>query len=58
MGKLVLRLCICIFLLLDCFYSLNSNSSHRNLMLGEALWHLNASKVMKALDENRELPKQ
>lgn len=46
------------FLLLDCFYLLNLNPSYRNLMLGDALWHLNTREVLKALDENRELPKQ
>lgn len=46
------------FLLFDCFYFLNLNPSHRNLMLEDALWHLNTRAVVKALDENRELPKK
>lgn len=46
------------FLLLDCFYLLNSNPSHMSLMMGDALRHLNTKEVLKALDENRELTKQ
>lgn len=50
------RLCLC--LLLDCIYLLNSDPSHKTLMFGDALWRLNTREVLKALDENRELPKQ
>lgn len=44
------------FFLLDCFYLLNSATSPKTLMLGDALWHLNTREVLKALDENRALP--